>query len=234
MKKALLIVLLLSLATSASAQFYHTYYKIEEGFVGTIDRYRMGTATYLPDGYNGSPYQNESFVQGTIYQDNTAVTSSYFFRYNAIEDDIEVKENITDDDTEIQVLAKSPNIYVKISNDLFVYDEKSKGYFQVLVVGNNFNLYKKIAKKFYPERRARNSFEKDFLATYKDNDIYYVVDKEGNFYAIPSSKNKRSKFFGNKKAEISKFINNSKLNINEENSLIRVFRYFDSFEDISL
>jgi hypothetical protein len=124
-------------------------------------------------------------------------------------------------------------------NDLFFYNFNESigdhsGYFQVLVVGNKFNLYKKLNKKLYPAKKAKNSFEKDVLATYKDKPVYYIVDQKGKFYDIPDSKKKRVNVFGNKKADINKFVQHNKLDMSEEHNLVKAFKYFDSFKDASL
>ncbi len=238
MKKALLTFVLFGLVGSLYAQYDDALNESTRRFVEYAERY-SSPSHFLPDDYNGTPYSNEVFLPGTIYENNKAIVSDYFFRLNAVEDEMEVKQNLEDPDTEIKVLTKSPDIYVKIMNDLFVYHAseatpEENGYFQVLVVGNNYNLYKKLYKKFYPAKKARNSFEKDILASYKDKPIYYLVNQDGNFYSVPSSKNKRLKTFVSKKTEINKFIKHAKMDITKESDFIKVFKYFDSFKDASL
>jgi hypothetical protein len=149
-------------------------------------------------------------------------------------DYIEIKKNINDDDAERKILIKEPLVYVRIANDLLIYHTSYEGYFQVLLLGNNFKLYKKLNKKYNPPRLPRNSFEKEILASYKDDPIYYIVTKDENLFELPSTNNKRKKFFASKKIELEKFIEKSKLDLEAERDLIRVFRYFDAFEDINL
>lgn len=237
MKKAILTFVLIGLVGSLSAQ-YHSAQRSAAVFMQTMERSSTET-NYLPDDYIGSPYFMDEFLPGSIYENNEVVASEYYFRYNAIQDVVEVKESPDADDSEIKILTKAPDIYVKIKNDLFFYNTgdsntEHNGYFQVLVVGNKFNLYKKLNKVVYPAKKARNSFEKDILATYKDKPLYYIVDQDGTFYDIPDSKKKRVNAFGNKKADINKFIKHSKLNIDEEHNLVKAFKYFDSFKDASL
>ena len=239
MKKTILTVLFCCLVGSIYGQSRLYLQQRTQEFVQHAERYSSSDSYYLPDEYIGSPYRNETFLAGTIYENNQVISSDYFLRYNAIEDEIEAKENIDTPDTEILVLTKSPEIFVKIVKDLFVYNASDSnpeynGYFQVVVVGNNYNLYKKHHKKYYPAKKAKNSFEKDVLATYKDKPLYYIVNGEGVFYTIPDSKNKRIKIFGNKSAQINKFVKHSKLDITKESDFIKAFKYFDSFSDTNL
>ena len=237
MKKAILTFVLIGLVGSLSAQ-YHSAQRSTAVFMQTMERSSTETY-YLPDDYIGSPYFMDEFLPGSIYENNEVVATEYYFRYNAIQDVIEVKDRPDADDSEIKILTKAPDIYVKIKNDLFFYNTgdsnaEHNGYFQVLVVGNKFNLYKKLNKVVYPAKKARNTFEKDVLATYKDKPLYYIVDQDGTFYDVPDAKKKRVNAFGNKKADINKFIKHSNLNIAEERNLVKAFKYFDSFKDASL
>lgn len=235
MKKYLVLFLICISAETLYAQVEYYQYKANEPNVAVdIDRYHVGTDIYMPDNTNGTPFHNETFQAGVLYEDNKIISTSLFFRYNAVNDHIEVKENIAAEDTESQILIKDPTVYVKIANDLLIYNKASEGYFQILILGNNFKLYKKLTKKYYPPRLAKSSFEKEVLATFKDEAIYFIVTKNEEFYEIPATKNKRENFFASKKIELKKFIEKSELDLNEEKDLIRVFRYFDSFEDINL
>ncbi|PKA83274.1 hypothetical protein ATE92_1424 [Ulvibacter sp. MAR_2010_11] len=229
MKNITLLTLLLLTFIGSQAQYNYYNYKTQENNVGVqIDRYQVGTDIFLPDSTNGTPFYNDTFLPGQLYENNEVVASNLFFRFNVMEDEIEVTQKLTDENTAIQVLTKDPSLYVKIDKHLIIYDVDSEGYFQVLAPGNNFSLYKKLNKKYYPPRLPRNSFEKEVLATYKDDHIYYLVSKDNKFVEIPSTAGKRTKFFGSKKPDITKFIKSSDLDMNEEEDLIRVFRYFDS------
>ena len=235
MKKIIATFIILIAGISLQAQIEYYEYTLEEPNVGVdIDRYHFGTDIYAPDDINGSPYHNEKYQKGVLYEDNKVLSNKLFFRYNVVGDYIEIKKNINDDDAERKILIKEPLVYVKIANDLLIYNTTSEGYFQVLMLGNNFKLYKKLNKKYNPPRLPRNSFEKEILASYKADPIYYIVSKDENFFELPNTNNKRKKFFASKKIELEKFIEKSQLDLEMERDLIRVFRYFDSFEDINL
>ncbi|MFT5438031.1 MAG: hypothetical protein ACI840_002691 [Ulvibacter sp.] len=202
-------------------------------FLEHVGRIGSNNDLYLPDEYVGTPYGNPIFLLGNIYEQNKIMASNYALRYNAMTDEIEVKENLYEEDTEIMALTKNPEIYVKIMADMFVFREANKasheaGYFQVLHVGTTHNLYKKIVKKYYPAKNAQNSFEKDVAAKFVDRPIYYLVSQEGNFEEFGSSKNKRLKLFKNKQSEIKKLIKSGKLDLTEEEDLLRVVKYYDA------
>ena len=234
MKKHIFIFLLFSLIAFANGQNEVFYNIVEEDYISTSSKRYSSEANNLPDEIIGSPYKEDTFQTGNIYENNSPLIEGLFFRYNVYKENIEIKNNISDTNSEILILKKSSNIIVKIKNQFFIYDEEIDGYYCVVFIGNNYKLYKKLQKVYYKPKRAQSSFKKDILATYKDKSSYFLVNKEGNIYKMPSSKKKKIMFFGNKKSEIEKYIKNYNLDINEEDILIKVVRYFDSFNDASL
>lgn len=202
-------------------------------FLEHIERVGSNNLDYLDAEYTGTPYGNPIFLLGKIYENNKVVASNYALRYNAMTDEIEVKETLYVEDSDAQALTKSPELYVKIMNDMYVYSESNDiignaGYFLVMYVGENYNLYKKIHKKYYPAIKAQNSFEKDVLAKFSDRSVYYLVTQEGVFQEFPTSKSKKLKLFGKKQAEIKKYAKKAKLDINDENDLLKLVKYYDS------
>jgi hypothetical protein len=198
-------------------------------------RYTTSTDIYLPDDVIGSPFVIDAFQPGIIYEKGNAPIENLYFRYNSYEDDIEVKKNMNVDNKDINILTKSSDILVKISNNIFVFNEEINGYSQILFQGNNFKLYKQFTKKLIPAKRAITSFDRDILASFEDRIKYFLYATSGEeIYEIPPSKRKRIKFFGNKQTEINKYVKKYKLDIEDEAILIKIVRYFDSFEDATL
>jgi len=233
MKSPILLLLFCFLTNSSFAQYDFYRYVVEEDDVTTGSRRIYYENNYLPDDIIGTPYGDKVFYKGIVFENNKSTIKDLFFRYNAFEDNIEVKKKLSDPDSKIFILKKDSNILVKLNNEYLMFDENINGYYQILFIGNNYKLYKKLYKKYYKPKTAKSSFEKDILATYKDIPKYYLVDDENVLYEFPDSKNKKIKLFGNKKSEIGKYVKNNRLNINEEDILIKVVRYFDTFDDAS-
>ena len=231
MKKILFILLFYSLTNSSFAQYDMYRYIVQEDDVTTGSKRFYSTNDYLPDEVIGSPYSDETFQSGIVYENNESVIKGVFFRYNAYKDNIEVKKKLEDPDSEIFILVKNSDIVIKLQDQFLIYDDDINGYYQILFVGNNYKLIKKLYKRYYKPRRAKTSFEKSILATYKDDPKYFLVSSDGEFHEFPASKNKKLKFFGNKKTEIEKYIKNNDLDINDEEVLIKIVRYYDSFND---
>jgi hypothetical protein len=205
-------------------------------FMEHVDRIGNNNLDYIEGEYTGTPYSNPIFLLGTIYENNKAIASNYALRYNAMADEIEVKETLYVEDADMKVLSKSPDLYVKIMNDMFIYaaaneTNEEAGYFQVLHVGSNFHLYKKIAKKYYPAKKANNSFEKDVLANFADRSSYFLVSKDNKFEEFGKSNSKKLKVFGEKQSEMKKYVSKGKLDLSDENDLIKAVRYYDSISE---
>jgi hypothetical protein len=236
MKKTLFILLGTLGLFSLVGQNNNPNNYIASVFIEHANRIGSNNLDYLPDDYNGSPYNNPIFLLGTIYKNDEIVVSNYALRYNAIADEIEVKETLYAEDADMKALTKSPDLYVKIMNDMFVYASANEaidqaGYFQVLYVGNNYHLYKKISKKYYPAKKAKNSFEKDVPANFADRSSYYLVSKDGKFQEFEKSNSKKLKVFGEKQSEIKKYTSKGRLDLSSENDLIKVVKYYDAISE---
>ena len=155
-------------------------------------------------------------------------------RYNAVADEMEIKESLTTDDSKAKVLTKSPDVYVKIVNDIYIFAPykggiEGGGYFQVLFEGTKIGLFKKPKKSFTKAKKATTSITRDLPASFKDKPVYYLVDKSGKYYEFPSSRSKKLKVFGTSKDLIKDYVRKNDLNLNEEKDLLRVIKHFDTF-----
>ncbi|HEY9886652.1 MAG TPA: hypothetical protein V6C96_05250, partial [Vampirovibrionales bacterium] len=153
-------------------------------------------------------------------------------RYNAVADEMEIKESITAPDTEAKVLTKSPEIFVKILDNLYIFAPykggiEGGGYFQVLYEGTTVDLYKKLKKDFKPERKATSSITTDTPAKFTDDITYFLARKDGKFYEMPRSRNKKLKVFGTKKNEMKDYIKENRLDVNDEKDLLKAVKHYD-------
>lgn len=232
----LCVLCMLNMSAQPISRLYQNRAEILVDYVNRSGGNNADIREYLDDEYIGTPYGNPIFLLGNIYEDNKLVASNYALRYNAMTDEIEVKETLYEEDSESKSLSKSPELYAKIMNDLFIFVNANEvignsGYFQVLHIGSTYNLYKKIKKKYYPAKIAQNSFEKDKLATFADKSVYYLVTQDGKFQEFGSSKNKKLKLFGSKQSEIKKYASNGRLDFEDENDLIKIVNYYDKISE---
>ncbi|MBT8262563.1 MAG: hypothetical protein KJO05_07055 [Bacteroidia bacterium] len=238
-KFVLLTILLASVLFQAAAQnfggdptqlraFTNSLHQVDE----FIKRQNMGIDFADKESYTGTPYNHPSYLPGNVYKGKELLATNVALRYNAIADEMEIKESIETIDADAKALTKSPDIYVKIVNDIFVfvpYDGgiEGGGYFQVLTEGNKVDLFKKIKKDFSAAKKATTSITRDIPAKFTDKPVYFLVTKEGKFYELPSSKKKKLKVFSDNANLVKKYVNSNNLDLNDEKDLIRVIKYYD-------
>ena len=186
-----------------------------------------------PENYKGTPYHSDNFLTGNVYIENEMILSNVALRYNAIADEIEFKESLNIDDKEAKALVKSKEIYAKIMKDIFVFIP-SEGYYLVVFDGDNFSLLKKVTKKYFPAKKAKNNYERSTLAEFEDRFSYSIYTKNGEMTEFPKSKSKKLKAFGNSEKLIKDYIKEKDLDLNKEKDLKKVIIYLDGVEGASL
>jgi len=239
MKKLVLIVLCVSFTVSAFSQTVNNVYANRQ-FASDlfqmdeyIKRQKKGVEFTETDTYTGTPYNNPNYLIGNIYKDNELWATNIAIRYNAMEDEMEIKESLDSPDEDARVLTKSPDIFVKILNDIFIFAPykggvEGGGYFQVLLEGDKFDLYKKWVKKFKDGVRATTTLTKDIKPNFKDDPIFYLINKKGVFYELPASKNKKLKALTKEQPEMKNYVKKYNLDLNEEKDLIRAIKHYNS------
>ncbi len=184
--------------------------------------------------YAGSAYENKEFVSGTIFKTGKILESSILLRYNAFRDEIEVKSDVNAPDASAKVMVRNPEIYVKLLNNLIVFSGTKEGidrpgYFIVLAEGEKVDLYKKIKKEFVEGSESMTSLTRSIPSTYKEKEIFYLVDKTtGEYVEFPSSKNSKFNLFKDKKKEIKAYASREGLNVNKEWALKKVVMYYNT------
>ncbi|MCZ4319625.1 hypothetical protein O4H26_11535 [Aequorivita viscosa] len=175
-------------------------------------------------------YANPNFVQGKIFQDDKLLRDDVPMRYNAYADEIEIKKSPTD--ANYGALMKSPDIYVKMFRDIYVFipfegSNAKGGYFNVLTDGKTYDLYKKTKAVFREPQKAKTSYQRDSPPSFPKTVTYYLV-QNGVFLEMPNSKSKILKMMDIKKSEMKKYIKNNDIDLDKEADLIKTITYFDS------
>ncbi|MGJ8664902.1 MAG: hypothetical protein ACSHW7_00920 [Patiriisocius sp.] len=235
MKKSIITVLLICLFSGATkAQYWDKQFTSDLLILDEyVKRSEKGIDFKDTNSYTGTPYNNPSYLNGSIYKNDKLLATNVGLRYNAIADEIEVKKSLTADDEDAKPLTKSPDIYVKIVNEIFVFVPyqggiEGGGYFRVNYEGSQINLYEKLEKKFTPERKSKNTLTQSVPAKFKDELTYYIVTKTGKFYQMPKSKSKKFNVFGENKDLVKKYVKDNDLDMDNEKDLISVLKYYEN------
>ncbi len=240
MRKLILVAVVLCISLNVTAQDFGNNYGIRQ-FTNDlyqldeyIKRQNKGIDFDNTESYSGTPYNHPSYLMGNVYKNDSLWANNVALRYNAMADEMEIKESLATPNSEAKVLTKSPDVYVKIVNDIYVFAPykggiESGGYFQVLFEGNKIGLFKKPKKAFTQAKKASTSITRDLPASFKDKPVYYIVDKNGKYFELPSSRSKKLKVFGSNKDAIKKYVGEKDLDLNVEHDLIRVIRHYDTF-----
>ncbi len=180
----------------------------------------------------GSPYQNENFQTGAIYYDGKLIQDNVLLRYNIFADQFEMKEELYSEN--MTAIAYDPSISLKLEGQTYVYlpileQEIEKGsYYKVVTKNLSYNLYKKTSVTYAPKVFATTSFKKNVPASFNQTETYFLRSKDGSFTELPTNKNKLVKALSPKSNEIKKFIKTNNIKIDDEKSLARIIRYYES------
>jgi len=180
----------------------------------------------------GSPYEENYFQPGFIYSNNKLTASNVPMRYNIFSDEIEINTSQDPNHQDVNVLSKSPDVFVKIGTDVFVYvenlsDENQSGYFKVVHEGEHFDLYKKSQVRYVEKRFAETTFQQDQPARFDRTDTFYLVSNSGFFYELPANRRRFNAVFKEHNKEIESYVRSNKLDIRNENDLEKIVKYFN-------
>ncbi len=235
MKKTLITaILFLFIGLPLFSQNRNTQLTVDT-FTGYVDTFNTREIYDInnPDNYIGTPYYNNTYLSGNVYLNNELLLNNVALRYNVFSDEIEYKESLSDDHNSAKAIVKSKDIYVTINNQIIVF-VPNNGYFLVIKDGNNFSLIKKVTKKYYPPRKAANTYDKGSLPTFTEKFVYYISTKEGKLYELPKSKSKKLKAFGNSEKLVKDYIKEYDLDLNKEKDLKKVIMHLDGIEGATL
>lgn len=196
-----------------------------------LQNYTTRTTKFEPSfNTQGTPFENDNFVLGSLLSEDEILVSNIALRYNAFRDEFQVKQSLANNDENLQAVIKRTDLFVKMGDDIFTYvvtpEGATKGYFDILYEGASFSLYKKITKKFIEGIKPVNTMKSNTPNRYVEDVKYFLVDKNNSFDELPNSRNKTIKIIGgNKRNELKKYVQESDLNVKEEQDLIQVVKY---------
>lgn len=183
--------------------------------------------------YTGSPYEHKDFQSGNVYREGKLLASNVALRYNALRDEFEIKKSLNSSNYDARVLLQSPDVYVKISNQLYVFIPKPDvdahgGYFEVILEGNNMSLYRKITKEFIEGKKSINSITSDILPMYREKEDLFVMNEANELVELPNSRNGRINSFALHKKELKQYIRDEKINVSKIGDLKKLVIFYNS------
>ena len=182
--------------------------------------------------YTGSPYHNKEFLKGSILVNEKIVALNQDIRYNVTKEEFEILDPNNKESKIVKTIIRDKDISLKIDDISYEYISDSKnglrGYFIPLFKGEKNALFKKITKKYLPAQKAYNSMASNVKAMYREKELLYLVNGDGVFTELSTSKSKKIKAFGDLKKDVKNYTKEKKLNINKEKDLIQVVSYIDS------
>jgi hypothetical protein len=180
----------------------------------------------------GSPYDLESFVRGNIYVKDKLAKKDVFIRFNVLQGTIEVKDSERAQNH--WPLSRQEDVFVKtILNDIFVFVPNNAlasdgGYFQILSGGETVDLYKKTDIRYVDAYEAKTSMETSRPAKFVKTDVYFAVNKRGDFIELPSRSKKLTDVLSMNSDRVNKYIKKNKIKADDEADLKKLFAYYNA------
>lgn len=230
MKKSLLLTCIFIISSYSSnliAQSVYSDTDIEK-YISNTPVPKVTDATYV-----GSPYIDDNFKKGVISKNEIIISHNVGLRYNANKDYFEIKKTFALNDDQAKLMKKSNEITISINNNKYVYFPRSEvntvsGYFNLLLKDENISLYKKTKMTFIAGQKAYNSMVSDVAPTYKENVTYYITRGDKQLIPLSNSKKGKLKEFDDHKKEVKLYIKENKININKDDSFIKLVKYYNT------
>lgn len=234
MKTTFLFILALTVSYSSLSQINESAYSKMLNASFEVNQFfdLYGISVENLKNIKGSPYDQEYFQPGNIYSNEELKISNIQMRYNIFADEVEVNISQDPNKQNINILSKTPNLFVKIGPDVYVYVENLSsadlsGYFKVVHEGEHFDLYKKSKVNYVEKRFAETNYQKDQPARFDRTDVFYLIDSRGVFYELPTNKRRFTDVFKEHKKEIENYMKSNKLDIKNESDLGKIVKYFN-------
>lgn len=183
----------------------------------------------------GSPYLTDNFIKSKVFFGEEFV-GDYFVRYNALNSEIEIKNTNLAEEAPKRLLANQ-DLRVKYGQRELLFttyinkkDETKNGYLSIISKGDIFTLYHRLAVKFSEGKAAANSMVNAIPSRYAHFVEYYyqktgvdridqLVQKKGALLKILEK---------NMKESVNNFIKENKIDLSNEQDLIRTFEFINS------
>jgi hypothetical protein len=177
----------------------------------------------------GSPYFDENLINGEIYTRQAEKFSDVPMRYNAYSDEIEFKLP----DGVVYILSDPKKIFqIKLNDKVVVFSEYisnkevREGFLFVLYSGKS-SLYLRRYKVYKPKVPS-NGIINEVPAKYVDKPLEYYIKPENGLPQLFNTKRDLLRLLSKHSSEIETYMKKENVNMNDNNDLIKVLKYYDS------
>ncbi len=183
----------------------------------------------------GSPYSTENFIKSKVYYGKEN-QGDFYVRYNALNSIIEIKKTLLPEEKVKQLFADK-NVRVKYLNKelrFTTYINKKKetknGYLSLIMDGEDYKLYHRLAVKYSEGKSAANSMVADIPSRFAHFEEYYY-QKSGvdRIDYLPLKKGNILKLVDKPFREIVKIhLKENDYNFTKEEDIILLFEYLNT------
>lgn len=170
----------------------------------------------------GSPYLTPNFVPALVGESQEIVQ----IRYDAYSDKIEVLK-----DDQVYDVPKSEELSkfkLKTTGVVIVYLKDYNGYFFSLVDGRNQLLKKETIKLQVTKASVEpNSTVKEGYSKFERISPAYFIVSNNKIMKGPKNNKELLRLFPEKKSELEEFIKTNKINVKQEESLVKVITFLN-------
>jgi len=232
----LFLLTLISITCIAQTTPDPTAYEAKENLRVLGSVYSTGTVRTFDnryEGVKGSPYVFEEFRQGEVFLKNKNKVKIQDLNYNCFENEIAYKDPATD---AIRLLNRfQVDLFTIQDGDkelTFVplkLEEDAEAIFAELLYNKGSIAYK-VYKKEWVKANYEGGYSADrpydeFVDKY---DLYFLKKGDKNLHKAKKSKKQVLTAFPDQKSAISSFFKSNKLDLREEESLVKLLKYYDS------
>jgi hypothetical protein len=182
-------------------------------------------AARVPDvDYEGSPFLNETFVEGEIYTFKNKFIGIPL-RYNIFYDNMEFKQN-----NAVLTLVAEPIIKkVIFGGNTFIVEPMGKGKFGFLALldsGKVVLMSKKVV--MLREKKKGTGFEEASPAKFiRGQDLYFYKIGERGITKVSSLKS-LIESLPDRQDDVNQFVKKEKISVKKEEDLVKVIKYYNS------
>ncbi|MEX0291030.1 MAG: hypothetical protein AB3N14_18145 [Flavobacteriaceae bacterium] len=248
MKRISLLILLITSINFSNGQVTGAAPSGEAGLFGSAQggtpmlnlvmmdiRNRKNTQSQYIGEVVGSPYLTENFIKSKLFYDEELM-GDFYMRYNALNSEIEIKESNLKEEEPKRLLAdkrltvRYQNKVLRFTTYITKKDETKNGYLSMLVSGDKYKLYHRLAVKYSEGKAAANSMVNPIPSRFA-HFVEYYYQKEG-VDRIDQLSQKKGKFLKQLDKDIREnvklFLSENKLDLGKEQDLVKAFEYINT------